>query len=212
MATYNENASLTTRRYGCKATTHEAVARRGRVADREVRVERGAVCGRPGDEALEGGLWHQVGGLCSKFGPRGAGQGACAPIDAERWRNLAELRIDSGRILLARLYRRRCDDRGEVRRRLSARNLRASPLERASPRLAPHSGPKSVPLEPNAILARRPQRPTPTAQSRRPHRTSGCWHARARNFESTTRSRSYKENASLTTRRYGRPLAACLTA
>ena len=56
MATYNENASPTTRRYGCKATTHEAVARRGRVADREVRVERGAVCGRPGDEALEGGL------------------------------------------------------------------------------------------------------------------------------------------------------------
>ena len=87
-----------------------------------------------------------------------------------------------------RLYRRRCDDRGEVRRRLSARNLRASPFERAPPRLAPHSGPKSVPLEPNAILARRPQRPTPTAQSRRPHRGVGT--ARARNSASTTRSRS----------------------
>ena len=212
MATYNENASLTTRRYGCKATTHEAVARGGRVADREVRVERGAVCGRPGDEALEGGLWHQVGGLCSKFGPRGAGQGACAPpIEAEA---LPRSRLIS--LLMARafycerLYRRRCDDRGEVRRRLSARNLRASPFERAPPRLAPHSGPKSVPLEPNAILARHPQR-------RRTHRSikassSGCWHRARAQFRVHNPSRSYKENASLTTRRYGRPLAACLTA
>ncbi len=191
MATYNENASLTTRRYGCKATTHEAVARRGRVADREVRVERGAVCGGPGDEALEGGLWHQVGGLCSKFGPRGAGQGACAPPTRpiEALPQSRSLVIDSARAFYCeRLYRRRCDDRGEVRRRLSARNLRASPFERAPPRLAPHSGPKSVPLEPNAILARRLQRPAPTAQSRRFHRGVGT--ARARNSDQPTRSRS----------------------
>ena len=109
---YNDNASLTTRRYGtrkssepagigCKATRPaEAVARRGRVADREVRVERGAVCGRPGDEALEGGLWHQVGGLCSKFGPRGAGQGACAPpIEADR--GAAAISLISGLIAAA---------------------------------------------------------------------------------------------------------------
>ena len=194
---YNDNASLTTRRYGTRNSSSEP-AGIGWSATRpwpEVGEWLIARCGWSAAPCAVAQETRRSRADCDiRWVVRAANSGRRRPPCCRRRpiEALPQSRSSSPSIAAAfyceRLYRRRCDDRGEVRRRLSARNLRASPFERAPPRLAPHSGPKSVPLEPNAILARRPQRPTPTAQSRRPHRGVGT--ARARNSASTTRSRS----------------------